>query len=334
MPAEFMERIKMDTFIDGIQDPETRKAVLLAAKETFAETITCALTNEIVNAMVRPQDVMRRNGNVNHIGFDRAAMGPRTRDGGGKIKCWRCGNTGHISRDCWQRKEANNIGMDGPQDGRDSSDCWRCGKRGHISRDCREWVESIYAGIDQPAIRPRDGGGRIRCWICGRKGHISRDCWEVKRRRLRSPSPMRRRSKEEVVELDQHGSWVKGSEHQTKDSSEGVDSNKEEFIGVRRMRMLPAEGSPKGRIEESRPTWRWRHRYTRDQVGNQNEMGRHSGWFKNDRQECYYNRQWRNGLSREHQPEWKKPYTFVGRLNDVPDTGWPRTYQGRYTWRG
>ena len=151
----------------------------------------------------------------------------------------------------------------------------------------------------------------------------------MKRRRLRSPSPMRRRSKEEVVELDQHA-WVKESEHQTKDSSKGVNSNKEEFIGVRRVRMLPAKGSPKGRIEESRPTWRGPHRYTRnrvgvskDHIGNRGEMGGRSESFKNGRLECCCNRQWKHGFSREHQPGWKKPYTFVERLNDVPDTGGP-----------
>ena len=116
MPAEFIERIKVDTFTDGIRDPETRKAVILAPKATFAETTTCALINETVQAMVKPAVKVRRV---------------------------------EIS---------------------DNTDVDRLNK-------------------------PRDG--RIRCWTCEKMGHISRDCWELKRKRMRSPSPMRRRPNEE-----------------------------------------------------------------------------------------------------------------------------------------
>ena len=116
MPAELMERIKIDTFTDGIQDPETRKAVILAPKATLAETITCALTNETVQDMVIAAVKVRR-------------------------------------------------------------------------------VEiSDSTGVER-LNKPRDG--RIRCWTCEKMGHISRDCWELKRKRMRSPSPMRRRPNEE-----------------------------------------------------------------------------------------------------------------------------------------
>ena len=345
MPAEFMERIKMDTFTDGIRDPETRKAVILASKETFVETITCALTNEIVQAMVRPAAEMRRSGNVNHVGINRAEIEPWTQGGFGKVKCWRCGNMGHTSRDCWQRTEVDNIGMDGPQDGSDKSGCWKCGKRGHISRDCRQWVESIYTGIDQPAIRPRDGGGRISCWICGRKGHISGDCWEVKRRR--SPSPIKRESKEEVADQSQNSSRVEKLKCPTEDVCGGADTlehqqsqmddehYKENIIGVRRMKVLPVEKSP-GKIEGSQTNLikvpvrgAKEHRPTRGEhyqnAHGSKEYGQR-GWF--------YNTQQGERVPLEPRKEWQRPCTFVGRLNDVRDTGWPRTYQGRYTWRG
>jgi len=347
MPAEFIERIKIDSFTDGIQDPETRKAVILASKETFVETITCALTNEIVNAMVKPQDEMRRNRNVNHVGINRAAIESRTQGGFRKMECWRCGNMGHISRDCWQRTKANNVGMGEPQDNSDRSGCWKCGKRGHISRDCREWVESIYTGIDQPAIRPRDGGGRISCWICGRKGHISGDCWEVKRKR--SPSPIKRGTKEEVADQSQNSARVEKLKCPTEDVCGSVDTlenqptmdngqnekDKENNISVRRMQVRPVEKSPR-KIEgsqtnlimvpvrgakEDRPTWG-----EHSQNAHGSRKSRRRGWSNNTQQG--------ERVPLEPRKAWQRPCTFVGRLNDVPDTGWSRIHHEKYNWRG
>ncbi|KAF9992867.1 hypothetical protein BGZ80_008380 [Entomortierella chlamydospora] len=37
-------------------------------------------------------------------------------------KCYNCGNSGHISRDCTEERK--------------EKACYKCGEAGHISRDC------------------------------------------------------------------------------------------------------------------------------------------------------------------------------------------------------
>ena len=184
----------MEQYFGRIEQALANQATQLANHAAKQEELRQTLTQQIVAQNTEMKQALAEQGNrqeeikqalveqgnhhkimntelkdekANYIGVDRAAIGARAQDGFVKIKCWRCGNMGHISRDCWQRAEATNIGMDRPQDGSNRS--WKYGKRDHISRDCREWVESINTGIHQPAIRPRDGGGRISCWICGRK---------------------------------------------------------------------------------------------------------------------------------------------------------------------
>ena len=39
------------------------------------------------------------------------------------LKCYNCGKTGHISRDCKEKKTVK---------------CYNCNKEGHISRNCKE----------------------------------------------------------------------------------------------------------------------------------------------------------------------------------------------------
>ena len=98
--TEYMERIKIDAFIDGIRDPETRRGVILSPKTSFAETIVCALTHETAQAMTKPPVRIRS------VEIDSNAINerPRYREGGGKLRCWLCNKVGHISRDYRERK--------------------------------------------------------------------------------------------------------------------------------------------------------------------------------------------------------------------------------------
>ena len=71
--------------------------------------------------------------------------------GGGRA-CHKCGQEGHISREC-------------PTGGGSSGSraCYKCGQDGHMSRDC-----------------PSSGGpGKLQgkgCFKCGEEGHMSREC--------------------------------------------------------------------------------------------------------------------------------------------------------------
>lgn len=84
-------------------------------------------------------------------------------------KCYNCGRSGHIAKDC----------MEEPQ----SDKCYTCGKPGHLARECRESQGDICFKCGRPGHFARDckfegGGGTTgnRCYRCGRVGHIARDC--------------------------------------------------------------------------------------------------------------------------------------------------------------
>ncbi|ESO91203.1 hypothetical protein LOTGIDRAFT_72314, partial [Lottia gigantea] len=68
--------------------------------------------------------------------------------GGGGKGCFKCGQEGHMSREC-------------PSGGGQSrgKGCFKCGEEGHMSREC-----------------PKGGGGGRGCFKCGEEGHMSREC--------------------------------------------------------------------------------------------------------------------------------------------------------------
>jgi len=68
-------------------------------------------------------------------------------DSGGGNSCFKCGESGHFSREC--PKAGGGGGGDG---------CFKCGQSGHFSREC-----------------PKGGGAR-GCFKCNDTRHMSRDC--------------------------------------------------------------------------------------------------------------------------------------------------------------
>uniref|UniRef100_H2YPE2 RNA helicase n=1 Tax=Ciona savignyi TaxID=51511 RepID=H2YPE2_CIOSA len=78
--------------------------------------------------------------------------------GGGGRGCFKCGEEGHMSRECPKGGDSGG-----------SKGCFKCGEEGHMSRECPQGGGII---IFQCA-----GGGRgSGCFKCGEEGHMSREC--------------------------------------------------------------------------------------------------------------------------------------------------------------
>ncbi|XP_046585574.1 probable ATP-dependent RNA helicase DDX4 isoform X6 [Haliotis rubra] len=75
--------------------------------------------------------------------------------GGGSRACFKCGEEGHMSREC---------PSGGGGGGGGSRACFKCGEEGHMSREC----PSGGGG--------GGGGGKKGCFKCGEDGHMAREC--------------------------------------------------------------------------------------------------------------------------------------------------------------
>uniref|UniRef100_A0A2L2XZW8 Cell growth-regulating nucleolar protein n=1 Tax=Parasteatoda tepidariorum TaxID=114398 RepID=A0A2L2XZW8_PARTP len=71
---------------------------------------------------------------------------------GGKGKCHKCNESGHMARDCPGETSGNQ--------GSGGKSCFKCGQEGHLSRECTE----------------SGGGGSGACFNCNEEGHQSRNC--------------------------------------------------------------------------------------------------------------------------------------------------------------
>nr|XP_009861178.1 DEAD-Box Protein isoform X3 [Ciona intestinalis]BAA36710.1 DEAD-Box Protein [Ciona intestinalis] len=87
--------------------------------------------------------------------------------GGARSKgCFKCGEEGHMSRECPQNTGS---GFGDSRGGARSKGCFKCGEEGHMSRECPQNTGSGFGDSR--------GGARSKgCFKCGEEGHMSREC--------------------------------------------------------------------------------------------------------------------------------------------------------------
>ncbi|XP_067639050.1 uncharacterized protein [Eurosta solidaginis] len=112
-PVEYTERVKIQSFINGIRDVETKRATYANPKPTFAEKVSHALTQETASLLSKPAYKAHRVEVEKPEWVDtilEALKGSQQKDAR-VIKCFKCGNPGHIARHCdLGPNSSNNVG--------------------------------------------------------------------------------------------------------------------------------------------------------------------------------------------------------------------------------
>ncbi|XP_067625885.1 uncharacterized protein [Eurosta solidaginis] len=112
-PVEYTERIKIQSFINGILDVETKRATYANPKLTFAETVSHALTQETASLLSKPAykahrvDVERPD----WVDAILEALKGTQQKNNDAVKGFKCGKPGHIARYCnTNPNSSNNVG--------------------------------------------------------------------------------------------------------------------------------------------------------------------------------------------------------------------------------
>ncbi|XP_049318629.1 myosin-13-like isoform X2 [Bactrocera dorsalis] len=102
-PVDYIERVKIQCFINGIRDVDTKRATYALPKRTFAETVSHALTQETASLLSKPAHKVQR------VEMEQPALmeeilktlktiaAPRVNTTG---RCFNCGKAGHLARNC------------------------------------------------------------------------------------------------------------------------------------------------------------------------------------------------------------------------------------------
>ncbi|KAK4305821.1 hypothetical protein Pmani_022314 [Petrolisthes manimaculis] len=97
---------------------------------------------------------------------------------GGKGRgCFKCGEEGHMSRECPSADGFGSGGGGGGGGGKKG--CFKCGEEGHMSRECPS-ADGFGSG--------GGGGGKKGCFKCGEEGHQARECPSADNSSAKNPS--------------------------------------------------------------------------------------------------------------------------------------------------
>ncbi|XP_049308039.1 uncharacterized protein LOC125777350 [Bactrocera dorsalis] len=102
-PVDYIERVKIQCFINGIRDVDTKRATYALPKRTFAETVSHALTQETASLLSKPAHKVQR------VEMEQPALmeeilktlktiaAQRVNTTG---RCFNCRKAGHFARNC------------------------------------------------------------------------------------------------------------------------------------------------------------------------------------------------------------------------------------------
>ena len=152
-PAEVVDMQKIQAFVDGIKDLDTKRAVMVSPKSSFAETVGFAFTQETATLACTSQWKVKR-AEINDDSLEEMvcqAVKVALRSENSTIKkrglnCFFCEKPGHFLRDCRLRQKwlQEKQLVASRRDTGYSKPCSFCEKYGHSSLECgrrQQWLQ-------------------------------------------------------------------------------------------------------------------------------------------------------------------------------------------------